>query len=129
VQIEFNNRNDNKKNVSKISSGDYASMLKLRKETLSKIQDGIQDMLKDYDGQSITIIIQHEDENGMPDHTHVLMAGVGRLESQIAMGKALSDGADQVLELLMESTKGDTKAMLKLANAMMNTINHDKRKK
>lgn len=116
---------DNKKSkhhVSGVSNGDYATMIKTRKEKLPEIEDTIREALKDYEGQSICIVIQNEDENGKPESHHIMMAGVSRMECQLAMAKSLSHASKQALDLLMESANGDVTAMLRIAAAMVDEI-------
>lgn len=108
--------------ISEVSSGDFEHMMKHREDHLPEIEKQINKVLKDYDGGSITIIVQREDENGMPDHTELLMAGTASIESQIAMAQAIRKAADSAMEVLMESCKGNTSAMLRLAALMMDEI-------
>lgn len=123
MKINFNSNGKKGKGYdSELIGGNYEDMLKMRKKQLPKIQESIQDALKDYDGTSIAIIVMKEDENGMPDGSQVVMAGVSRMESQLAMGKALSTAADKTMEILMEGAKGDVKAMLAIASALVNVI-------
>lgn len=123
MKIDFNSKGKKDKNYdSDLINGNYEDMLKMRKKQLPKIQESIQEALKDYDGTSIAIIVMKEDENGMPDGSHVVMAGCSRMESQLAMGKALSMAADKTMEILMESAQGDVKAMLAIASALVNVM-------
>ncbi len=123
MKIEFNNDDKNKKiNMSEMKEGNFEDMIKLRKKQLPKLQESIQEILKDYHGRGITIIVQHVDENGNPDHSAVLMAGVSTIESQVAMVKTLRDAAHQGMELLMDSSKGDVQQMLAVANALVNLV-------
>ena len=129
--IDFNSDKNKKKRGVKTDEvdmlrGDYEAMLKMRAKQLPKIQDAIRETLKDYEGTSIAIIVMKEDENGMPEGSHVVMAGCSRMESQIAMGKALSEASDKTMEILMESSKGDIKAMLSIAAALVNVMENDK---
>lgn len=128
MKINFNENNrDDSGNWAGMERGNFAQMTKMRKQKLPQIQATIQDALKDYDGQSIAIIIQHEDENGMPESSTCVMAGVSRMECQIAMGKALSEASDKAMEVLMESAKGDVKAMLSIAAALVEVIDKEKK--
>jgi len=124
---------DDKKNTKKYDSGveegNFEDMLKLRDKQLPKIEESIRDALKDYHGQNICILVGEEDENGYPSGTHVVMAGVGRMESQLYMARALSHASDQSLEILQDSAKGDVKAMLQVAKAMVNMIELDEKPK
>lgn len=121
MNINFDSNKGKKKNKSGMLAGNYETMLKQRKEMQSEIEATIQEALADYAGESITIVIQKEDENGMPDHCHLVMAGTSRMESQVAMAAALSRASDQAMEILMDNVKGDVKAMLALASAVVNT--------
>lgn len=121
MKVNFNGK-DNDSDESVLVGGDYQSMMKMRKKQLPRFKDSIQEVLKDYDGQSIAIIVMKEDENGLPDGSHVIVAGCSRMETQIAMSKALSSTSDKVMEMIIESSKGDVKAMLSIASALVNIM-------
>lgn len=128
MNIKFNNGND-KDNKASLTEGGYREMVTSRKKNLPEIEATIQDILKDYAGENICIIIQREDENGLPDHSHVFMGGVSRLETQVAMAKTLDQTSHKAIELLMESSKGDVKAMLAVVQAVMEMSDKKSRKR
>jgi len=102
--------------------GDFESMTKMRKQQLPEIEESIREALKDYSGENICIITVSEDENGLPNGSSIVMAGVGRMESQVAMAKALHAASNTAIEVLMDGAKGDVKAMIAVAGAVANLI-------
>lgn len=107
--------------------GGYKEMMEMRKKQLPDIEDTIRDALKDYEGQNVCVIVQHEDENGMPEHATIVMAGVGRMETQIAMAKALHNASKTAMEVLMKGADGNVDAMLEIASALVDDIKRDRR--
>lgn len=122
MKIDFNGKGKGKHKVSGLISGDYETMVKTREKELPHIQETIQEVLENYSGESICIVIQKEDENGMPEASQIFMAGVSRMECQLTLGKALNDASQQAIEILMESAKGDVKAMMTIAKALTKLI-------
>lgn len=124
MKVNFNGKDkkDKDNEDSLLMGGNFETMIKTRKKQLPKFQESIQDVLDGYEGESMCIIVMKEDENGMPAGSQVVMAGVSRMETQIAMGKALSQASDKAMEILMESAKGDIKAMLAIAAALVNVM-------
>ena len=121
MKIDFTGKDDNSDD-SMLLDGDYEKMMKLRAKRLPKIQESIQETLKNYAGESIVILIVKEDENGKPENTRMLMAGVSRMESQVFMSKSLDKASSRAVEMLMESAKGDTKAMLAIASTLIKLL-------
>lgn len=115
MNIDFNGD----KEKTKMSKGDYAEMIAMRKKTLPEIQKNVQEMFKDYDGGAMCIVIMKEDENGMPVGRSVLMGGVARPEVQIMLGKYLNDASTKAIDLLIEEAKKDPEHMLKLADSLL----------
>lgn len=130
MHINFNN--DEHYEAGLGERGTYKDMLELRKKQLPKIQANIQKILEDYNGENITIIVQKEDENGMPERSKILMAGTARIECQIAMGKELSLASEKAIEVMMETAKKGgldgllalTEAVVKMAKAEVE-VEHD----
>lgn len=120
MKINFNDSKNEDDSFIGLKAGNYESMMKMRKKQVPAIEKSIQDIFKDYSGESVTIILQREDENGMPDHVSIVMAGVSRMECQIAMAKALDKASDKAMEVLIESAKGDPKALIAIAKAVIN---------
>ena len=130
MEVNFNNSNkEGKHEVSKLEVGNFESMVKKRKQKLPELQATIQDALKDYEGESICIIIQKEDENGLPEKTQVIMAGVSRMECQLRLSKALDEASGMALKYLVESAQGDLDAMLQIAAAIAGLANKERRGK
>ena len=127
--MEINFNDDKQGNYAGMKTGNFASMMKMRDKQLGDIQNSIRDVLKDYGGESIVIIVQKEDENGMPDHARMLMAGVSRMESQVAMSSALDKAARQAIEVLVDSAKGNPEALIKIAMAVAEDIKDNKKGK
>lgn len=125
--FESENRKSKK---SELSQGSFRKMMEAREEELPELKDSIRRALKDYSGQNIAIIIIDEDENGDAEGASVLIAGVGKLESQIAMAKTLQRASETIVEDLMEVSKGDVKAMLQIASAIISdTVDEDDKPK
>ena len=125
----FENENSKVKK-SELSQGSFRKMMEAREEELPELKDSIRRALKDYSGQNIAIIIIDEDENGDAEGASVLIAGVGKLESQIAMAKTLHRASETIVEDLMEVSKGDVKAMLQIASAIISdTVDEDDKPK
>lgn len=105
-----------------IKSGDFETMMKMRKKQLPDIEKSINDMLKDYDGGLVAVIRISEDENGKADGDSMFLGGVSHISTQIRMGKALSKASDKMLEMILEACKGDPKMMLGVAKEMMEEL-------
>lgn len=127
----FNEDKNSKDETDKgeINIGNFGDMMKMREKKLPEIEDTIRKALKNYSGQNISIVIINEDENGMPEGCTLVMAGVGRMESQVSMAKSLRKASDKALESLVNSASGDVDAMLAVASAMIDSIDTKRRKK
>lgn len=124
MQINFNNSNG-KESVSKLTKGDYESMLKERAKHLDHFREGIQEILSDYDGTNICIIVMKEDENGLPEGNKIFMGGMGRPEVQIALSKALHEASHEAIDLLIQAAEGDVDALLSLSKQLVNFMKGD----
>lgn len=126
MKINFNS-DGRKKNVneSKLYSGNFEAMLKEREKVMGKLQGDIQEILQDYHGQNIAIIVVEEDENGMPTESKTFIGGVSTIESQLVMGRSLNKASDNLRDMLIESAKGDVKKLLSIANVLASMIEED----
>lgn len=118
MKINFNNGNGKKCNQ-RMERGSFDSMMKMREKQLPDIQASIQDALKDYNGEAIAVLIQKEDENGLPAHVHIVMAGVTRTECQVAMAKALDRASVEAIGMMVEAANGDANALLEIAKSII----------
>ncbi|MCA9333845.1 hypothetical protein KC963_02255 [Candidatus Saccharibacteria bacterium] len=119
MQINFNNGNSKKHNQKSMGRASFDSMMKMREKQLPDIQASIQDALKDYNGEAIAVLIQKEDENGLPAHVHIVMAGVTRTECQVAMAKALDRASVDAIGMMVEAANGDANALLDIAKSII----------
>jgi hypothetical protein len=108
-----------------LMAGSYGDMLKLRAKKLPEIEETINELLKDYHGEMITIIKIQEDENGKPDGHRIFIGGVGHISTQMALAKAFSGASDELRDKLLESCKDNPKAMVAIAKEMLNEIMED----
>lgn len=100
----------------------YDDMLKQRKEKLPEIRETLDNVLKDYKGEAITIVIMQEDKSGLPTGHQLFIAGVSRPEVQIDMGKALHNASRRTLEVLLEAVKHDPQALEALSEMLTNAL-------
>lgn len=120
MKVNFSSSNNSGKDkASKIQAGTYEDMIKMRKKQLPELEETIQEVLKDYDGGMIAIMQVKEDENGMGEGHSVFIGGVGHVSTQIQMGKALMQASDQIRDLMIESAKGDPKALKGILGALV----------
>lgn len=116
--------NKDKKTIreTQVIAGDYSTMIDARKQHLPGIEDNINEILEDYDGEMIAVIRIREDENGTPQGAQTFISGVAQTESQlqlvkslremsVSMTKQLLDGARDEPRLLKEVLTGITKLM------------------
>lgn len=125
MKVNFNGKDGNKSG-SKLVRGDYEAMIKMRAKQLPEIEATINEALADYDGSMIAIIRIHEDENGKSERTQVMIGGVSHLGNHISLGKGLMQAADELRDNLIESCKGEPKALMAIMQAMMEEIINDK---
>ncbi|MGK2896077.1 MAG: hypothetical protein ACSLEY_00530 [Candidatus Saccharimonadales bacterium] len=129
MKAKFNSDNDNHthnhKQRSEMFKGGYEGMMRERKKMLPEMQDAIQEALDEWNGESIVMIVMKEDENGLPNGTHTIATGVARPQMQIAMGKALTDMAEHIMHTIMDVAKDDPKAMLDIAEALIDEIKRE----
>lgn len=116
-------------NETELSQGDFEALLKQREKTLPKLEKEVSRILGTWHGQSIAIVLVHEDENGEPDKTEVFISGVGRLDSSVALSKGLSEAADKSMERVIDASSQDPKALLKLASLLMDEIKKEIKEK
>ena len=122
MKVNFDKKNDDGNLVSELIGGGYPAMIKKRKEQLPKIQDNIQEILENYSGESIAIILMKEDENGDVTGSNMLMSGVSKVESQIRMAKALNIASNKAMDILMKGVEGNPKARLQIASMLVDSI-------
>lgn len=125
MRIDFNgedgNFGKNKAFIKKEGQG-YEGMLKERKRALPEMQDSIQKIMNDFNGESICIIVMKEDENGKPTGNHILMTGVAKPEMQLALGRALNDGAKQAVDVLMETIKKNPESLAGMMDDLLDEL-------
>lgn len=121
MQVNWNKENDKTKNEAMLTSGDYEDMQNIRKKNLKKMQSAVEDALSSWEGQNIALVVIKEDENGEPSGSHVVMTGVSRLGSNVAMIKSLQTCAEAAVRQLMDSVKGEPDAMMQVAKALLNS--------
>lgn len=102
--------------------GGYEGMIKKRKAEMGHIEKEVNTILKDYDGEMLAIIRITEDENGKPEATHAYIGGVASIEAQLKMGKALSEAADNMRDILLDAVKGDPKMISSLLGSVVEGI-------
>lgn len=102
----------------KLMGGNFEEMMRIRKQQLPNIRKNIDKILSNYEGESIVILIQKEDENGKPEKTLTMMAGTSTPETQVAMAKALHETSNIAIEVLMDSAKGDIRKTIAIAQAL-----------
>lgn len=124
MHINFNNNDSG--NVSRITKGSYEHMLKERAKHLDHIREGIQNVLSDYDGTSIAIIVMKEDENGMPDGHKIFMGGLARPEMQLALSKALHESSTEAIDLLVDSMKSSGEDIVELTEQLIKYMKENK---
>lgn len=81
--------------------GSYEKMLIERKKNLPNIEKSINELLEDYDGRSIAVIVIDEDENGDPTGSRAVITGVSSAESSIVLSKSLSENASDLLKTVV----------------------------
>lgn len=128
MQINWNDKRNKGTQESEMFQGDYQNMLKERKNKLPEMQDAIQNVLKDWDGSSIAIVVMKEDENGLPEGAHSMMTGVSRAEMQVAMGKQLNMMSEEVMHMIVEAVKDDPKAMIEIVKMVTKLIEQEENK-
>lgn len=130
MNINFG-KEENSKNhkVTTLLEAGYEEMMKLRKEQLPRFEKEIQEAFKDYNGESFAIIMMKEDENGKPSGSHVIMAGVSGLLTQVALSKKLDDMSSQLMEVIIDTAKGNTEALITIAKAISQMANAEETEK
>lgn len=106
MNIEFNGKNKKKPtgvSHSHLEKGDYEDIVKHREKHLPKIEGEVQKILANYHGQGIALIVLEEDENGEATGVRSLISVVGRPGGQMQLAKALIDGGEEVIDLLVKS--------------------------
>ena len=121
----FNDKKDGNIFDSQMSRGNYGDMLKMREKELPDMQKNIEQAFEHFHGQNVVVIIMEEDENGEPTGHRMVMTGVGTMQNQIALGKALHKASHMAIEALMEGAKGDLRATLEVAQALSEELKED----
>lgn len=117
MKINFGEKSEN--NFS-IESGSFEYFLKTRAKKLSELQDAINEILKDYDGGLVAIVVMKEDEDGLPSGKQMFLGGVSRPETQLMMSKALGDASRKAIELLLEAVKKDPEQVVTITGQLLN---------
>lgn len=105
-----------------VTQGDFAHMMETRKEETPHIEKSINDILKDYSGEMVAVILIEEDENGNPSDQTVFISGVSGMDSQLAMMKALNSAEKQMQDALAERASHDPRVALEIAEKMLDTL-------
>lgn len=127
MKIDFNSdkkKVKNGKSFGHLERGSYEDILKHREKLQPQIESEIQELLKDYHGQGIAIILMKEDENADVVGVRTLITGVGTPTAQAHLAKTLHDSSKDVVDLLVKSAteSGDVQAMLSVVEDLIGTM-------
>lgn len=105
----------------------YEELLEKRESQMEELMDGIQQMFEDWTGEVMAIVIVEEDENGMPTGTRSMIAGAGRVQSQVRLAQALDKTSEQALKVLAEgvASPGSKKEMLAATKQIIGAMGID----
>lgn len=110
MKIDFNSKEETIERA-ELVSGSYEDMLKQRQKMLPQMQEKIQELLSDYQGQAMALIVMQEDENGDPTGVSTVIGGASQVSSSIKLASAIDEGAKSLFNLILESAKGDHKTL------------------
>ena len=88
----------------KLVKGSYEQMLKAREEKMPEMQEAIQALFDNWEGQPLAVIMVNEDENGNPTGAHELIVGAGKPNSQIRLVKGLTKAGEDIVKVLGKHT-------------------------
>ena len=125
MKANFDSKDNRNSRHAEMSTGGFEAMIKAREEKLPRMQEVIQDILDDWTGTAIAIVMVNEDENGKPESHSTIMTGVGNPKSQLKLAKALNQASESAMDALLEAAKGDTASLVKTAMDMMEEITND----
>ena len=126
MKAKFNSDNSkDKKAKSGMFHGDYETMLKERQKKLPELEAAVQEVLNDWNGETLCVIKIHEDENGDPSGQHVFIGGVSKLGGQLALGKVLINTADGIRDRLLDIIKDDPSKAREVLGEMLEFLAND----
>lgn len=88
----------------KLIKGSYEEMLKAREEKMPQMQEAIQSLFDNWEGQPLAIVMVTEDENGEPTGAHELIVGAGKPSSQLRLIKGLDKAGEDIVKTLGKYT-------------------------
>lgn len=114
--------NFGEKRKDELVEGDFRKMMEMRKSSLPDLEDSINKILADYDGEMLAIVRVGEDENGDPEHHMVFIGGVSGIESQIRLIAGLSEAEKQVHDSLIKNATDNPRLALDIADKLISTL-------
>ena len=130
MKAKFNSDNSkDKKAKSSMFHGDYETMLKERQKKLPELEAAVQEVLNDWNGETLCVIKIHEDENGDPSGQHVFIGGVSKLGGQLALGKVLIKTADGIRDRLLDIIKDDPSKAREVLGEMLEFLANNLKKR
>jgi hypothetical protein len=121
MKAKFNNGSSDTPKIKKnqMVEGDYATMIKMRKEKLPEMEANIQELLNNFHGESIGIVLIKEDENGDVEASQTVVMGLSYPGSQLALAKAMRHAADETIKRVAKSAiDAGPDAMISLLKAV-----------
>ena len=100
-------------------------MLKELKNKLPELEEAVNEVLADWNGETLCIIKIHEDENGDPSGQHVFIGGVTKFTSQLALGKVLISTADEIRDKILDVVKENPSLGKQVLGEMLEFLAHD----
>lgn len=125
MKLNWEKDSDIKNRPSQVMTGGYEAMIKTRKKKLPEMQEAVQDVLKDWGGENLAIILMKEDENGLPTGSHIIMTGCARPEMQIGLAKALNKTSETAIEQLIDTAKENPEILIKVMSAIVDMVKED----
>lgn len=102
-------RNDNKsyERIERLQGG-YEKLVETRKKELPQIEEQVQKMFENYNGEVMAVIRIYEDENGDPEAGETFIGGVSGAASSMALAAKLDEAGKHLRKVVKGET--DTKS-------------------
>ena len=87
------------RNEVELGTGGHKEILAARKKMKTKHEDGVEELLADFEGQPIAIVIPIENKKGECTEVRTGIIGIGTIEENLRLAKALREASDSVIKL------------------------------
>ena len=111
-------------------TGDFAKMMEIRAKEYPELRRDLDKLLGSWNGQLICAMVIDEDENGEPDGVKIMLSGVSRFTSTLALSESLEKVSKELKRKAIKDVMGELPDELTgLMEALDGLLNNEGKKR